>query len=256
MTGLQRGSRIALWSVVLLVSAAWALPSHAISVPGQGTWESTLQGRDLDGNLATFEAYYDTVLGITWLVDANYALTSGYDTQGHVDGRLSWDLAKGWVDSLDPYGSGVLGWRLPTIVDLGSPGCDYSFNGTDCGYNVDTSSEMAHMFSLTLGNLAYHDILGNPGQPGWGLTNTGPFLNLLTDGYYWTGTAVNAADAFGFHFGQGRQRPRETVDTSRLFSWAVHSGDVGTPVPLPASAWLLFSGIAGLGFIARRRAVV
>lgn len=50
--------------------------AQAVSVSGQGTWESTLQGRDLDGNLATFEAYYDTVLGITWLADANYAKTS------------------------------------------------------------------------------------------------------------------------------------------------------------------------------------
>lgn len=38
-----------------------------------GTWQTTLQGRDLDGNATTFEAYYDTVLDITWLADANYA---------------------------------------------------------------------------------------------------------------------------------------------------------------------------------------
>ena len=32
---------------------------------------AALLGRDLDGNLSTAEAYYDTVLGITWLGDAN-----------------------------------------------------------------------------------------------------------------------------------------------------------------------------------------
>ncbi len=42
-----------------------------------GTTHAALQGRDLDGNLATFEAYYDTVLDITWLADANYAMTIG-----------------------------------------------------------------------------------------------------------------------------------------------------------------------------------
>lgn len=31
-----------------------------------GTWETRLQGRDLDGNAATFEACYDTALNITW----------------------------------------------------------------------------------------------------------------------------------------------------------------------------------------------
>ena len=44
---------------------------HAIGVTGQGTWETTLQARDLDGNLSTAEAYYDTDLDITWLADAN-----------------------------------------------------------------------------------------------------------------------------------------------------------------------------------------
>lgn len=47
-----------------------SITMHAISISGQGTWETTLQGRDLDGNLNTFKAYYDTVLNITWLADA------------------------------------------------------------------------------------------------------------------------------------------------------------------------------------------
>ena len=67
----------------LLLSAVCAcalssisIPTHAVGVSGQGTWETTLQGRDLDGNAATFEAYYDTVLDITWLADANAAGTT------------------------------------------------------------------------------------------------------------------------------------------------------------------------------------
>jgi hypothetical protein len=32
---------------------------------------ASLLARDLDGNLTTAEAYYDTVLGITWLANAN-----------------------------------------------------------------------------------------------------------------------------------------------------------------------------------------
>lgn len=39
--------------------------AQAAPIPGQGTWETTLQGRDLDGNFGSFEAYYDTVLDIT-----------------------------------------------------------------------------------------------------------------------------------------------------------------------------------------------
>lgn len=43
---------------------------HSVGIPGQGTWETTLQARDFDGNMNTVEAYYDTVLNITWLADA------------------------------------------------------------------------------------------------------------------------------------------------------------------------------------------
>jgi hypothetical protein len=72
-------------------------PVHAI-----GTWETTLQARDFDSNLTTAEAYYDTVLDITWLADANYAGTT-----------MNWTTATAWAAGLDPYGSGITGWRLP-----------------------------------------------------------------------------------------------------------------------------------------------
>ena len=42
----------------------------AIVVPGQGTWETTLQARNLDGDTTT-DAFYDTALSITWLRNAN-----------------------------------------------------------------------------------------------------------------------------------------------------------------------------------------
>lgn len=46
---------------------------------------ATLLGRDLDGNASTAEAFFDTVLNITWLGDANYARTSGYDADGYMN---------------------------------------------------------------------------------------------------------------------------------------------------------------------------
>ena len=48
-----------------------SVSAHSLGIPGQGTWETTLEGRDLDGNPATFEAYYDTVLDITWLPNSH-----------------------------------------------------------------------------------------------------------------------------------------------------------------------------------------
>jgi hypothetical protein len=55
---------------------------------------------------------YDTDLGITWLKDANFAKTSGYDS----DGWMTWGEATLWASTLD-YG-GSTEWRLPTIAEM------------------------------------------------------------------------------------------------------------------------------------------
>jgi len=126
-----------------------SLSAHAASVSGQGTWETTLEGRDLDGNAATFEAYYDTTLDITWLADAN------------ANGIISWDAANTWTTTLDV--NGVTGWRLPTVTDVGNDGATYTniYQGVDYGYNIDTANgEMAYMFYDTLGNTATYDTSG------------------------------------------------------------------------------------------------
>jgi hypothetical protein len=128
-------------ALLLCGTAAQAAP-----VSGQGTWETTLQARDLDGDGVT-DAFYDTELNVTWLRNAN------------ANRVMDWNGANTWASNL------VVGsysdWRLPTIVDTGAPGCDYSnAGGTDCGFNVQTKSgstvysELAHLYYTTLGNKA------------------------------------------------------------------------------------------------------
>jgi len=223
-----------------------ALVSQAAPVSGQGTWETTLQGRDLDGNAATFEAYYDTTLDITWLADANAAGT-----------RMTWADANAWAAGLNV--NGITGWRLPTMIDTGAPGCDFSFSGgTDCGENVQTGSaattvysEMASLWYDTLGNLAYYGTAGNPPQPGWGLTNTGPFSNLQSNAY-WSGVehALYTSEAWYFFTGTGLQS--YLAKNFIIYGWAVRSGDVSA-VPVPAAVWLFGSGLIGLLGLARRK---
>ena len=180
---------------------------ESASVSGKGTWETTLQGRDLDGNASTYEAYYDTVLDITWLADANYAQTSGFDS----DGRMTWASAVAWANSL------VVGtyddWRLPTVTDIGTSGCTYGAGnlsygtGGDCGYNVDTATgELASLWYDTLGNTPYYSTTGTSAQAGWGLSNTGPFSNLQSS-VYWSGTecAPLTGGAWGFYTDGGYQ---------------------------------------------------
>lgn len=227
---------------------------NAASISGQGTWETTLQARDLDGNLATIEAYYDTILDITWLANANAGIGSSYDTEDtYADGAMPWANAMAWATSLDFDGDGLSdGWRLPNSVDVGNDGCSYNtsvFDGVDCGYNLTAHSEMSHMYYVTLGNKAHYDLSGNPQFPS-GLTNTGPFSNLQPF-YYWSATEYpDALFAWNFDFDWGGTEP-----TSKLFStfaWAVYDGDVAvSAVPVPAAVWLFSGGLLGLIGLAR-----
>ena len=234
-------SRWAMTALFVVASGVSTL-AHAASISGQGTWESTLQGRDLDGNLSTFEAYYDTALNITWLANANYAGTT-----------MNWTAANTWAATLNPYSSGISGWRLPTVTDTGTSGCNYAFTGTDCGYNVNTATgEMAHMFYTTLGDKAYYNTSG-VAQAGYGLTNSGPFSNVQAVNY-WSATeyAPSTSYAWLFSFYDGVQY--DFVKSNSYYAWAVHSGDVGaSTVPVPATLWLFGSGLAGLIGFARRK---
>jgi len=201
------------------------------------------------------QAYYDTVLDITWLADANYASTSAYD----FDGLMTWDASQAWIGTLNTASYlGASNWRLPTVTDTGTPGCNSAFTGTDCGYNVDLSTgEMARMFYSTLGNTAAFNTSGvqqpcSLAGPNFCLTNVGPFSNLQPN-LYWSGTEVapDTSKAWRFHFGNGLQT---NFNKSTVFSaWAVRPGDIAL-VPAPPAVWLLGTGVVGLlGRSLRRR---
>ena len=94
----------------MIVVAALTGGAQAATILGQGTWETTLQPRDLNG-AGVADAFYDTILDITWLRDAN------------LNGQQSWADATSWASALTI--GGVSGWRLPAMVDTGAPGCDF-----------------------------------------------------------------------------------------------------------------------------------
>lgn len=100
---------------------------------------------------------YSTDLNVTWLQDANYARTSGYDA----DGLMNWNDATAWASNL-VYG-GYDDWRLP--IYTGSASTSY----TEMGYLTRVE-------------------LGNPTSP----VNIGPFFNVQfgpdSNIAYWTGT--------------------------------------------------------------------
>lgn len=250
--------RIALIASATLVTSLVSGGAHA-----------TLQGRDLDGNATTAEAYYDTVLDITWLKDANYGAGSSYDDDWYsttTDGRMHWDNARNWAANLS-FNDAVnsityANWRLPTV----SPVNGTSFvntssvdGSTDVGYNISSpNSELGYMFYVNLGNPSAITPTGSYGGCGINpvcLQSVGPFTNLQP-GIYWSGTAKDnnfyTYKAYAFEFNNGDQFPFSTAYD--YYAWAVSPGDVGVAaVPEPETYAMLLAGLALVGAAVRRR---
>jgi hypothetical protein len=243
------------------------LAGWVLAIGFSGSAQAALQGRDLNGSAGSFEAYYDTVLDITWLADANYAKTSGYDA----DGLMTWPNATTWAANLSITDTinNILydNWRLPSAdpVNGTSLNINYSVNGsTDYGYNITSpQSEMAHLFYVTLGNPGdvtptgvYRGCYVNAANTC--LDNIGPFANFQIWSY-WTGTSTpSTTQAFIFHPYDGRQWTDYKSSDVLISAWAVSSGDVaitGVPMAVPEpEAWgLMFSGLGLVGWAARRR---
>jgi hypothetical protein len=200
--------------LALLMTVAGSMAVHAQAISGQGTWETTLQARDV-GNTGTTNAFYDTSLNITWLANAA------------VKGSVSWSEANNWANNLTV--GNVTGWRL-------------SMADSCIGWNC-TSSEMGHLWYTELGNTA-HSLtntgnfqnmfvqnywtagpeLGNP-DAGWVFRDY--------DGLQGIGHAADRQDAMAVHAGD--------------------VGSAVTPVPEPETYAMLLAGLGLVGAVARRR---
>ncbi len=206
-----------------------------------GTAHAELQGRDLNGSAGSFEAYYDTVLDITWLADANYAQTSGYDA----DGVMTWDAANTWAANLS-FTDGVNvydDWRLPTTLQPDAS-CGYQSGGVSFGYNC-TGSEMGHLFYSELGGAAGQSILTSADP------DLAKFTNLQAN-FYWSATeyAPGSVDAWYFRIASGDQVANPK--SNGFYALAVSPGDVAA-VPEAQTYALMLAGLGLIGWRARRR---
>jgi len=240
-------------SIMGLTAAA-----QAVAIPGQGSWETTLQGRDLDGDISNgFEAYYDTVQNMTWLADANYIKTAGINQTGSVDQTnitiTAYDIAD---------------WGLPaTSIKYNLP-CQWYSNGAGYQPSYICTGEPATIQlenSTTAYDILFGTILGNKSSSGsnYAVVNTGPFSNVQQGEYltnapaqYWDLDGV-AAKVVTFSTITGQlERRSEAYYYTPAYNYSSYAmwtkaGDVGA-VP-EASTWaLMVLGLAGIGLMSTR----
>jgi len=224
--------------------------------------------------------YYDTVLDITWMADANYAKTVGFNDTGLISQQGAEFLADGYLYFNAATGVLHSDWRLPTLgPDVGdydaflpdsngrSPN-GQGATGTGWGTPDDSGiySELGWMYYANLGGLPRCEAVG-PGpcefNPNHGLPNlgggpnVGPFANLQLD-FYWTDTKVVDDDVYwAFTFDDGNQNPRvpQQGRDSRAYVWLVHDGDIAA-VPEPGTWGLMIAGFGLAGAALRRRRAV
>ena len=209
---------------------------------------------------------YDTVLNVTWLQDANYAKTSGYDA----DGRMIWSEANTWAANLVYHDSvrnvDYSDWRLASNTPVNGSTWNYkeaSNGSTDAGYNITSpQSELSYMYYVNLGRKGMYSPAGDY-QPDFGVFGYGttvgqadvsPVKNLQSD-VYWSGTAYapsQAGYAWGFVTYDGYQNYGFDSQRNYFYAWAVRPGDVAA-VPEPETYALMLAGVGMLAGMAKRR---
>jgi hypothetical protein len=155
---------------------------------------------------------YDDVLDITWLQDANYALTKQHDP----DGQMTWQQANDWAANLQYYdqcrGVWYTDWRLPDEKNI---------DGTGPEKGRVRTSELGHMFYTNLAN----SFLSWPAKDYHVNANGKTWIkNMQKTGEYWENGACSSNYGWAFHNLWGNQACAR--NTKQLFAWAVRDGDV------------------------------
>jgi len=159
---------------------------------------------------------YDTDLDITWLQDANFAQTSGFDA----DGLMSWVEADSWANNL--FFGNFGDWHLPRI------------------------SNLQHLYFDELGNI-FGQLIPNTGPFINVQLNRYWSIDLLS-------SDPNFAKHLDFRDGRIDQSGRFGIPFAAWAVGDGDVAAIPTPsdpIPEPSTIILLSLGLAGLGFFRR-----
>jgi hypothetical protein len=164
---------------------------------------------------------YDDALNITWLQDANYAKTSGYDS----DGYMTRTNAMAWASSLEYQGYDD--WRLPTIAT------------STQGWTTNPNGEYNHLSLVDQINQSH----------------PGPFNNFAMQ-YYWTrfgSSDTSWCVGFSNAYPITEFYQANWWSGNQFAAFAVRNGDSSpASVPAPTAILLLSSGLIWLAGVKRK----